>query len=73
MAATVHVAAAMGGSMPVEVAEGALEAPIYTPVITVKDGFVEPPSGPGLGIKLNEEALRRYPYSAAAAQPFLLR
>jgi L-alanine-DL-glutamate epimerase-like enolase superfamily enzyme len=73
MIATLHVAAAMGGTMPVEVAEGELEAPIFIPAIEVKDGMVSPPSGPGLGVALNEEALRRYPYSADTARPFLLR
>lgn len=73
MAATLHVAAAMGGTMPVEVAEGELAAPTFTPAVQVKNGWVEPPGGPGLGIELNEETLRRYPYTADAARPFLLR
>lgn len=73
LAATVHMAAAMGGDMPVEIAEGELEAPAFTPALSVKDGWVEPPSRPGLGIALNEDALRRFPYTAAAARPFLLR
>jgi L-alanine-DL-glutamate epimerase-like enolase superfamily enzyme len=57
----------------VEIAEGELEMPTFSPAIAVKGGWVEPPSGPGLGIELNDEALNRYPYTAAAARPFLLR
>jgi len=73
LAATLHVAAAMGGAMPVEVAEGELEAPTFGPPITVRDGWVEPPTGPGLGIELDDETLARYPYTADSARPFLLR
>jgi L-alanine-DL-glutamate epimerase-like enolase superfamily enzyme len=73
MAATLHVAASMGGTMPVEIAEGELEAPTFSPAIRVKDGWVEPPPAAGLGIELDEETLRRYPYAADAARPFLLR
>ncbi len=73
LAATLHVAAAMGGAMPVEVAEGELEAPTFAPAIVVRDGWVEPPIGPGLGVEVDEETLRRYPYTADSARPFLLR
>jgi len=30
------------------------------------------PSGPGLGIEINEEAIRKHPYTAAGAKPFVL-
>ena len=30
------------------------------------------PSGPGLGVEVNEEAIRRYPFVPAAAKPFVL-
>jgi L-alanine-DL-glutamate epimerase-like enolase superfamily enzyme len=33
---------------------------------------VEVPDGPGLGVEVNEEAIRRYPYAVAAGQPFIL-
>jgi L-alanine-DL-glutamate epimerase-like enolase superfamily enzyme len=39
---------------PVEVEEVIIGGP------KVKRGFAEPPSGPGLGIELNEKALRRF-------------
>jgi L-alanine-DL-glutamate epimerase-like enolase superfamily enzyme len=73
LAATVHVAAVMGGTTPVEVAEGELEAPTFAPAIMVKDGWIEPLTGPGLGVELDEETLRRYPYTADSARPFLVR
>ena len=73
LAATLQVAAAMGGSMPVEIAEGEPEAPTMTPDVVVQDCWVELPAGPGLGIELVEETLRRYPYAIGAAPPFLLR
>ncbi len=38
---------------------------ISRPVEEVKDGFVELPSGPGLGISVNEDALQKYRENAA--------
>jgi L-alanine-DL-glutamate epimerase-like enolase superfamily enzyme len=34
---------------------------------------MEVPNGPGLGVELNPEALRRHPFVKHAAQPFDLR
>jgi len=73
LAATLHVAAAMGGSMPVEIAEGELERSVLAAPIVVTDGWVEPPHGPGLGVALDEETLARYPYTSDDSRPFLLR
>lgn len=73
LAATLHVAAAMGGTMPVEIAEGAPERSSLTRPLVARDGWIEPPDGPGLGIELDDETLRRYPYEPGRAQPFLLR
>jgi hypothetical protein len=36
------------------------------------DGWVEPPAGTGLGVTINEEALARFPYAAAAPRPFTI-
>jgi L-alanine-DL-glutamate epimerase-like enolase superfamily enzyme len=33
---------------------------------------VDVPTGPGLGVEVNEEAIRRYPFVPAAAKPFVL-
>jgi len=72
LAATLHVAASFGGSLPVEFPTGDLETPFLTSPIQARDGWVEVPRGPGLGVEVNEDAIRRHPYSAAGARPFLL-
>jgi L-alanine-DL-glutamate epimerase-like enolase superfamily enzyme len=72
LAATLHVAATFGGDMPVEFPTGEYETPLLARPITARDGWVEVPRGPGLGVEVNEEAIRRYPYAAASAQPFVL-
>ena len=72
LAATLHVAASFGGSLPVEFPTGELESPFLARPIEAHDGSVEVPQGPGLGVEVNEDAIRRYPYAPAGAQPFLL-
>jgi D-galactarolactone cycloisomerase len=72
LAATLHAAAAMGGTMPVEFPTGEYEAPFLARPIVARDGWVEVPAGPGLGVEINEEAIRRYPYAPADAAPFIL-
>jgi L-alanine-DL-glutamate epimerase-like enolase superfamily enzyme len=72
LAATLHVAASFGGDLPVEFPTGELETPFLTDPIEARDGWVEVPRGPGLGIEINEEAIRRHPYTAAGARPFVL-
>jgi L-alanine-DL-glutamate epimerase-like enolase superfamily enzyme len=66
------MAATWGGPIPVEFPTGEHETSFLTNPIRARDGFVEVPSGPGLGIEINEEAIRRHPYTAAAAKPFVL-
>jgi len=70
--ATLHMAATWGGPIPVEFPTGEHETSFLTNPIRARDGFVEVPSGPGLGIEINEEAIRKHPYTAAAAKPFVL-
>ena len=36
------------------------EDDVTKPMFTVKDGCVEVPEGPGLGIELDEEKIRKY-------------
>ncbi len=72
LAATLHVAASIAGNLPVEFPTGELETPFLTEPIAARNGFVEVPRGPGLGVEINEEAIRRHPYAAAAARPFVL-
>ena len=73
LAATLHLAASFGGVMPVEFPTGEYETPILAKPITASEGWVEVPRGSGLGVEINEEAIRRYPYAPAAAQPFVLQ
>ena len=73
LAATFHVAATFGGAMPVEFPTGEHETPFLARPIAARDGWVEVPTGPGLGVEVNEEAVRRHPYSPAGATPFVLR
>jgi L-alanine-DL-glutamate epimerase-like enolase superfamily enzyme len=72
LAATLHVAATFGGATPVEFPTGEHETPFLAQPLVARDGWVEVPSGPGLGVEINEEAVRRYPYSPAGAEPFVL-
>jgi L-alanine-DL-glutamate epimerase-like enolase superfamily enzyme len=67
------VAAALGGELPVEFPTGELETPFLTRPIAARHGWVEVPGGPGLGVDVNEEAIRLHPYAAAGARPFVLR
>ena len=62
LAATLHVAATFTGSMPVEFAAAQNEVPFLTQPIVARDGYLEPPRGPGLGVELNQEAVERFPY-----------
>ena len=73
LAATLHVAAALGGSMPVEFPTGRLETPLLVRPIVAREGMVDVPAGPGLGVEVNEEAIQKHPYAPAAARPFVLR
>lgn len=72
LAATLHVAATFGGGAPIEFPTGEMETPFLTRPITAVDGWVDVPTGPGLGVEVNEEAIRRYPFVPAAAKPFVL-
>jgi D-galactarolactone cycloisomerase len=73
LAATLHVAATIGGPLPVEFPTGDQETPFLARPIQARDGWLEVPKGPGLGVELNPEALRRHPFVKSTAQPFDLR
>jgi L-alanine-DL-glutamate epimerase-like enolase superfamily enzyme len=62
LAATLHLAATFTGSAPVELPSFGQEIPILAEPIVAENGTVAPPTGPGLGVALNEDALRRYPF-----------
>ncbi len=72
LAATLHVAASFGGALPVEFPTGELETPFLTHPIEARNGRIEVPQGPGLGVEVNEEAIRRHPYAPEGAKPFVL-
>jgi L-alanine-DL-glutamate epimerase-like enolase superfamily enzyme len=73
LAATLHLAAGLGGALPVEFPTGELATPFLTRPIVARDGFVDVPEGPGLGVEVNEEAIRRHPYTPDGARPFVLQ
>ena len=66
LAATLHVAATFGGPLPVEFPTGEHETPFLARPDPGPRRLVEVPTGPGLGVELNEEAIRRHPYSSRA-------
>jgi L-alanine-DL-glutamate epimerase-like enolase superfamily enzyme len=72
LAAALHLAATLSGPMPVELPTGEQETPILTQPIVARDGWVDVPTGPGLGVEFNEEAFRRHAYTAGGAEPLLL-
>lgn len=45
-------------------ADKALQAEVIEPALQFEDGCLLLPTGPGLGIRLNEEACKRYPYQS---------
>src|SRR5215831_7211918 len=72
LAATLHMAATWGGTTPVEFPTGEHETSFLARPIRPRGGFVELPQGPGLGVEINDDAIRRHPYTAAASKPFVL-
>jgi L-alanine-DL-glutamate epimerase-like enolase superfamily enzyme len=72
LAATLHLIAATPGVPWVEYPAGELETPLLETPIRAVDGFVDVPTGPGLGVVLNEEAVRRHGYEPDTAVPFTI-
>jgi L-alanine-DL-glutamate epimerase-like enolase superfamily enzyme len=64
LAATMHLAASFVGKGLVEFPSFQHEIPLLAEPIRAENGMVAPPAGPGLGVALNEEAVRRYALSA---------
>ena len=60
LAATLHLAATFTGSAPVELPSFSHEVSLLEQPLVAQDGTIAPPSGPGLGVALNPEAVRRY-------------
>jgi L-alanine-DL-glutamate epimerase-like enolase superfamily enzyme len=63
LAATLHAAASAVNISLVEFPSFQHEIPLLAEPIAAQGGTVAPPSGPGLGIAINEEALRRYTFA----------
>lgn len=72
LAATLHLIASSPGCLWLEFPTGELEVPLLADPIVPRDGVVAVPSGPGLGVALNEEVLTRFPYGREGARPFVL-
>ena len=66
LAATVHAAAGMPNFIITEyfVNFEELGQEIAQPPIVARDGYIEVPQTPGLGIALDEQALAAHPYQA---------
>jgi L-alanine-DL-glutamate epimerase-like enolase superfamily enzyme len=60
LAATLHLAASFTGGALVEFPSFRHEVSLLAEPIVAQVGTVAPPSGPGLGVAINPEALRRY-------------
>lgn len=66
--AAVHLAASIPNFLILETIgsdeDKALQAEVIEPALRFEDGCLLLPQGPGLGMKLNEEACKRYPYQS---------
>jgi L-alanine-DL-glutamate epimerase-like enolase superfamily enzyme len=60
LAATLHLAATIVGAAPVELPSFSHELSLLAEPIVAERGTVAPPTGPGLGVALNDEAVRRF-------------
>jgi L-alanine-DL-glutamate epimerase-like enolase superfamily enzyme len=70
LAAALHLAAATPGVPWVEWPMGELATPLLEEPIRPVGGWLAPPATPGLGVRPNPEALRRYPLGAAGVPLF---
>lgn len=64
-AANIHLAASIPNLLMCETIETPYHAALIGDRIRVEDGFVEPPSAPGLGIEIDEELARTHPYEGS--------
>ncbi|OWU85509.1 isomerase [Oceanicola sp. 22II-s10i] len=62
-AANIQFATATPNLLMIETIETAFHAGLIRGAITVEDGFVTPPSGPGLGIEIDEDLARAHPWT----------
>jgi L-alanine-DL-glutamate epimerase-like enolase superfamily enzyme len=59
-AAAIRLDACSPNFMIQEFNVGPLHGELFVEPITVVDGYITPPSGPGLGLVLNEEVVKRH-------------
>lgn len=62
IAATVHLSLSNMLSEYVEIHALPLEASFILPPLRPENGYIAAPTGPGLGIEIDEEIVKRYPY-----------
>ena len=64
-AANIHLAASIPNLLMCETIETPYHAALIGDRIQVQDGFVEPPSEPGLGIEIDEDLARAHPFEGS--------
>jgi L-alanine-DL-glutamate epimerase-like enolase superfamily enzyme len=62
-AANIHLAASIPNILMAETIETQFHDALIKGSITVKDGFITPPTAPGLGIDVDEDLARANPYT----------
>jgi L-alanine-DL-glutamate epimerase-like enolase superfamily enzyme len=62
-AANIHLAASIPNILMAESIETDFHRDLIGGAITVEDGFITPPTAPGLGFELNEALARAHPYT----------
>lgn len=62
-AANIHLATSIPNILMCETIETPFHDALIGGAIRVEDGFIEPPTAPGLGIELNEDLIRQTPYT----------
>ena len=63
VAATLHFALSNMGSEYIEIKAVPLEASFIQPSLRPERGYLAPPDKPGLGIEVDEDVVKRYPYT----------
>ena len=61
-AANIHLAATIPNLLMIETIETPFHDALISGALTVEEGFVTPPTAPGLGIEVDEALARAHPY-----------
>ncbi len=62
-AANIHLAASIPNLLMIETIETDFHDQLISSTLKVENGFVTPPTAPGLGIEVNEALARAHPYT----------